>query len=212
MTYDFHSIALALSGPRGSGRTYNTIITAPDNARILVTNKQQGDVVLNMAADHGRYDLSTMNLSSTVRGLKGPFVIDHHAVEQLLHEAGKLQKENENLKQENQAHKINLKAVGKLNKQLKAKLSEYGKGIPIEKAKDGQDYLLVIKSGDEIIRVAGRYHGETTVNCNPPFTLGPRWETDLNYRFYFYEEDKEETELLGVHPLPTQIPETQEGS
>ena len=82
-------------------------------------------------------------------------------------------------------------------------------GLPIEEAKDGKDYLLVIKSGDEIIRVAGHYRGETTVDCNPPFTLGPRWETDLNYRFYFYEEDKEETELLGVYPLPS---ETKEGS
>lgn len=91
------------------------------------------------------------------------------------------------------------------------KLEAFEKGIPTEKAKDGKDYLLIIKCGDELVRVAGHYCGETQVDCNPPFTLGPRWETDLNYRFYFYEEDKDETDLLAVYPLPpteTQMEDT----
>lgn len=89
----FATIALALQGPRASGRTYNMIRDAPKDAFIIVRDSNHADYIKHMTHIQNRSDLNTILASDNIdafKGQRGPFVIDHHTVEWLLFDAAKL--------------------------------------------------------------------------------------------------------------------------
>jgi hypothetical protein len=131
-----------------------------------------------MAHEISRNDLRTMPISQNLRGLKGPFVLDHFATETLLHRAGE---EVERLKAE--------------LKQKEAQLSDFQKGIPIETAKtDGTVYNYYVTSEEKYEEVDRWEHVS--------------WDERYGWHYWDYYCDRAETvKPKIVHPLPIAVKE-----
>lgn len=87
----FTELALALHGPRGSGRSTRMIDHAPQRATVLACDNTQD--LKRLIEDRGRKDLTVLNLSpdeDRIRGISGPFVIDHLAIERMFHQARRI--------------------------------------------------------------------------------------------------------------------------
>lgn len=92
-TIPFLALSLALSGPRGSGRTWRTLRFAPKDATILVRDAELRRHIEEQARDLDRGDLKFVVVTEHehIAGLKGPFVPEHDTVEHWLVEAARLQ-------------------------------------------------------------------------------------------------------------------------
>lgn len=81
-------IAMALMGPRGSGRTYKMLQAAPRDATVLCGSHYHMRALEGMAADMGRTDLRfVVPEGGNLKGREGPVVADHYAIERFLLEA-----------------------------------------------------------------------------------------------------------------------------
>lgn len=79
----FADIALAISGPRGSGRTYNMITNAPDGATILTHSKEHAVYLREEVRRIGRHDLMVhVARNDSMKGMSAARIVaDHYAIE-----------------------------------------------------------------------------------------------------------------------------------
>lgn len=105
----FSDVAQAISGPRGSGRTYRLLAMSPKEATIVGVDKRHIDCMRKMATDMGRDDLNFATITRDAFVGRRDFSLDHFAQEALLYkaqqqidalheQARELQSENEKLR------------------------------------------------------------------------------------------------------------------
>lgn len=125
---NFSYLATLLSGPKGSGRTYQMIMSAPRWATVICVNKQHKKDIKYMSMKHGRRDLGQITIDDEIRALRGPFVIDHYTVEYLLIKADLIQSNYERELDQMRNHKHELEMFNyellEKNKKLKEELNK----------------------------------------------------------------------------------------